>query len=145
MMTSNQRLHILTATLSIALGACGVEPFPAETSSTAQPGITMQGITMQGITMQGITMQGMAMRGYRVDGASLSGAPLAHAGVRRGELVAKRGTATLRGTELVGAHLFAEVRGGPASPATSSAVEYRITQIEPEASQYDPTQTGHTY
>jgi hypothetical protein len=141
MMRFDQRLHILTATLGLALGACGVEPFPAETSTTAQPGITMQGITMQGITMQGITMQGMSMLGYRVDGASLSGAALGHVRVQRGELVAQRGSVTLRGTSLVGAHLFAEVRDGSAN----AAVEYRITQIVPEAAQYDPTQTGHTY
>jgi hypothetical protein len=127
------RIDIYLASLSIALCACdAVEPMVA---TTAQPGMTMQGTTLQGMTMLG----------YQVAGATLSGAALGDVRVERGELVAQLGSATLRGTALVGAHLFAQVRNLEVTPPASALVEYRITQIVPELSQNDPTRTGHTF
>ena len=120
----------------VALGGCGVE----QTSSVVQPGINMQGINMQGINMQG-----MAMQGFSVDGATLSGDPLTSVRLDRGELVAAHGGATLRGTSLVGAHLFAQVRNLGVTPPATARVEYRITAIAPESAQYDPTHTGNTF
>ena len=120
----------------VALAGCGVE----QTSSVVQPGINMQGINMQGINMQG-----MAMQGFSVDGATLSGDPLTSVRLDRGELVAAHGGATLRGTSLVGAHLFAQVRNLGVTPPVTARVEYRITAIAPESAQYDPTHTGNTF
>ena len=119
--------------LSTVLFACGVEQ--TTTASVEQPGINMQGINMQG----------MAMQGFSVDGASLAGVPLTGVRIERGELVAEQGGATLRGTSLVGAHLFAQVRNIKVSPPATATLEYRITAIAPEAAQNDPTHTGNTY
>jgi hypothetical protein len=139
------RFHIYySAMLGVALGACGAVETSSSTSTTQQAGETMQGETMQGETMQGETMQGMAMQGMRLGGA-LYGDPLAHVRVERGEVVAQRGATTLRGTSLVDAHFFAEVRNIGASPPANAVVEYRVTAIVPELPRYDPTHTGHTY
>ncbi|HET7502508.1 MAG TPA: ADYC domain-containing protein [Kofleriaceae bacterium] len=129
------RSHLSCIALGIALGACGVDEPAIQTSATEQAGMTMQGMTMQGMTMQGM----------RLDGMTLSGSTLAHVRVDRGELVADRDSGTLRGAALVGAHLFADVRNVAVSPPATAVAEYRITAVEPEASQYDPTGTGHTY
>jgi hypothetical protein len=138
------RFNISCATLGMALCACGVVEDPAtEISTTAQPGMTLQGMTLQGMTLQGMTLQGMTLQGMNLDGATLSGNTLQHLRVERGEVVAERGSATLRGTALVGAHLYAQARNLTTGAATS--VEYRITAISAEDSQYDPTNTGHTY
>ena len=115
-----------------ALCACGTVETP--TAMTVQPGINMQGINMQG----------MAMHGFLVDGVTLDG-PLQNVRVERGEVVAERGATTLRGTALVGAHLFAEVRNVTANPSLTYDAEYRVTAISPEDSQYDSTHTGNTY
>jgi hypothetical protein len=133
------------AIIGSALCACGVESTGdlAETSTTEQPGITMQGITMQGITMQGITMQGMTLQGIRFAGAALSGDPLSNVRIERGEVVAERAGTTLRGTSLVGAHFFADARN--ASGNASAAAEFRVTAIAAEDPAHDPTGTGNTY
>jgi hypothetical protein len=129
-----------------ALAACDVvETATIETATVEQHGITMQGITMQGITMQGITMQGMNMEGIRFDGASLGDVALDHLHVDRGELVAQRGPDTQRGAALIGAHFLADVRNLEVTPSASAVVEYRITSVAPDAPQYDPTGTGHTF
>jgi hypothetical protein len=135
-------INLRWVAFGIALCACTVE---TPTAMTVQPGINMQGINMQGINMQGINMQGMAMHGFLVDGATLGGAALSNVHVDRGEVVANRGGETLRGTSLVGAHLYAEVRNLAASPSLTSDVEYRVTAISTEDSHYDPTNTGNTY
>jgi hypothetical protein len=85
------------------------------------------------------------MHGFLVDGATQNGAALHNVHVERGEVVADSGGTTLRGTALVGAHLYAEVRNLTANPSLTSDVEYRVTAISPEVSQYDPTSTGNTY
>jgi hypothetical protein len=134
-------LRGLWATLGLALCACEV----VTTSAVEQPGINMQGINMQGINMQGINLQGMTMQGISLDGVTLSGDALHAVHVERGELIAMRGSTTLRGAALVGAHLHAEVRNLAVTPPATAVAEYRITAIEPERSQYDPTHTGNTF
>jgi hypothetical protein len=138
----------LSTALHLAAGcAIGDAADPQEGNlGTVEPhGINMQGINMQGINMQGINMQGMAMLGFNVDGATLGGAPLGNVRVERGELVAELAGATLRGTSLLGAHVYAQVRNITLSPPAIANVEYRITAITPEAAQYDPTHSGNTY
>jgi len=141
------RFHVCCAALGITLGACGVavETPPPTTTTATQPGIEMQGIEMQGIEMQGIEMQGMTMQGFRVAGATLSGAALSNVRVERGEVVAERGSTTLRGTALKDAHFFAQVHDLSVTPPAAATVEYRITAIATEASKYDPTHTGNTF
>jgi hypothetical protein len=131
------------ATLTMALCACvTAEP---SLSIAEQAGMEMQGMEMQGMEMQGMEMQGMEMQGMQLGNATLSGVGLTNVRVERGELVAQRGATTLRGTALVGAHLLAEVRDLDASPPRFGTVEYRITAIQPEDDDHDPTHTGHTF
>jgi hypothetical protein len=85
------------------------------------------------------------MLGYRIDGATLDDAPITHVRVERGELIAQQRSVTLRGTQLIGAHLRAEVRNLAVTPPARAVVEYRITGIMPELPEYDPTQTGNTF
>jgi hypothetical protein len=99
---------------------------------------------MQGETMQGEALQGMTMRGIRLAGATLAGDPLTQVRIDGGELVAMDGSATLRGASLVGAQFIAEVTDPTSSRSSTSVVKYRITAVDPEAPQYDPTATGKT-
>jgi hypothetical protein len=139
----NTTVAVRFSILGLALSACGAVDTP--TSIAEQDGMTMQGMTMQGMTMQGMTMQGMTMQGMELGNATLSGNALQNVRVDKGEVVAERGTTTLRGTALVGAHFWADVRNLAVSPPSTAVVEYRVTAITPEDSQYDPTGTGHTY
>src|SRR5262245_4733441 len=87
--------------------ACVIEE-PLDLSTTEQYGINMQGINMQGINMQGINMQGINMQGINMQGFALGGATLqgpVNLRVERGELVAQRGSQTMRGTALAGLRL----------------------------------------
>ena len=122
------------------LAACAFEP---DTSTLEQDGMTMQGMTMQGMTMQGMTMQGMTMQGFELSGVTLQG-PLSNVHVDKGELVGQRGANVLRGTALVGAHLYAQVVSED-DPMETAEVEYRITAVTAESASYDPTHTGYTY
>jgi hypothetical protein len=65
--------------------------------------------------------------------------------VGRGEVIAERDGVTLRGTSLVGAELQAEARLPGAGAAETTLVAYRIADVAPESSAYDPTKTGSTY
>ena len=114
-----------------AMAACTIDP---TVSSTEQAGTNMQGTNMQGTNMQG-----MSMVGFQFSGASLNG-PI-DLRVERGELVGQRGANTLRGTALVGAHLYAQVHDA----TITTTAEYRITAVTAESSSYDPTRTGSTY
>jgi hypothetical protein len=115
------------------------------TSTNTQAGIQLQGIQLQGIQLQGIQLQGMTMQGFTFASATLDGRPLVNLHVDKGELVAEQKKKVVRGTDLVGAHLFAQVRNLNANPPTSATVEYQITGIEAELATYDPTQTGSTF
>jgi hypothetical protein len=88
----------------------------------------------------------MNLLGISIDGATLSGAPLQNVRVQKGEVVAQRGDGTtLRGTSLVGAHFQAQVQDQNVTPPTNAVAEYRVTAIQPEDPDYDPTDTGHTF
>ena len=132
---------VCCAILGIALSACEA----IETSTIEQPGINLQGINLQGINLQGINLQGMSMQGFRVSGATFSGDPLTNVRVRQGEVVAKHGDTTLRGSALVGAHFLADARDLDVSPPATAVIEFRITAVTPEDPRWDPTSTGHTF
>ena len=127
---------------AMTLVACGAVETPpiAATSSVEQASVKKQGMQMQGMQMQGMQMQGM-----NLGSVTLSGDTLRQVRVVRGELVAMRGSNTVRGTQLIDAHLTAQVRDISVSPAASATVEYRITDIDTEDDKYDPTDTGNTF
>jgi hypothetical protein len=139
------------AALGIALCACDAVETPTDPSSepgvstTAQNSVVTQGEQLQGVMLQGVPLQGTKMLGYRFSGATQNGAPLQHVRVERGELVAERGSTTLRGTALAGAHLLADTRNLSVDPPMTATVEYRIATVAPELPQYDPTHTGNTF
>ena len=137
------RFHMCWATLGIALCACDV--VAPSTSTTEQAGMNPQGMQLQGMNPQGMQLQGMQLQGMSFDGATLSGDALQGLRVEHGELVAQHGSNTLRGTALVGAQLHALARNLQVTPPATAVVDYRITAIVPELSQYDPTHTGDTY
>ena len=126
-MTMLHRLWLCVA--SISLAACTVDMDEPETSTVSQNGMNMQGMNMQG---------------FELGGATLSGASLSNLRVERGELVAERNGVTLRGTSLVGAHLYADYENTD-SPPLAVRLEYRITAIAAESALHDPTRTGSTY
>jgi len=128
---------------AIGAAVCGCEV--VKTSTIEQDGINLQGVNLQGVNLQGVNLQGMNLQGFRLAGATLSGSTLENVRVERGEVVAELGTATLRGTALTGAHFFAEVQDLAVSPPATVLVEFQITAITPELSQYDPTRTGNTF
>jgi hypothetical protein len=132
-------IHWVVIGLSITVGACDV----VETSTAEQAGENLQGENLQGENLQGENLQGMSMQGIRLTGATLSGVALTRVQIDRGELVAQRGSDTLRGTQLVGARFRADVRG--TAPPASAVIEYRIAAIEPELGRYDLTRSGHTF
>ena len=134
--TSTTRSLVYGAALGMALCGCEV----AKTSTIEQAGINLQGINLQGVNLQGMNLQG-----FRTAGATLSGSALDNVRVERGEVVAELGTATLRGAALTGAHFFAEAQDPTASPPATELIEFQITAIDPELSQYDPTRTGNTF
>lgn len=139
-MSESMKVYVYVL-LGAALGGCDV----VETSTTLQAGENLQGENLQGENLQGENLQGMHMQGIRLQGATLNGIALTRVQIDRGELVAQRGSDTLRGTSLRGAHFLADVRGTPGTAPSAAVVEYRIAEISPEADGYDPTGTGHTF
>src|SRR4051812_14665097 len=137
------KTYVYYVMLIAALGGCVVDEVDETTSVVEQHFVNMQGTDLQGLNLQGASLGGMTIQGFKLDGATLSGVPLSSLRVERGELVAENGSTTLRGTSLVGAHVFAQARNLGAG--TSATIEYRITAIVAEAGQYDPTHTGNTY
>jgi hypothetical protein len=135
------------ALLAMTLVACGlVEATPTElTSTTEQSSVKRQGMQMQGMQMQGMQMQGMQMQGMQLGTVTMSGEALRNVRVVRGELFAERGSSTIRGTQLIGARLQADVRNLATNPPTNAVVQYRITDIDREDDRHDPTDTGNTY
>jgi hypothetical protein len=135
------------ALLAMTVVACGVvDATPGELTSTAeQSSVKRQGMEMQGMEMQGMEMQGMEMQGMRLEGVTMSGDTLRHVRVVKGELFADRGSNTLRGTQLIGARLEAQVRNVSVNPPTSAVAQYRITDIDREDDRFDPTGTRNTY
>jgi hypothetical protein len=138
-----------------ALGASACAPDAVAISSSEQAstqlapmqqqGTELQGMQLQGMQLQGMQLQGMTMQGFQFTSAGLGGAPLINLRVEAGELVAEQDQVTLRGAELVGAHLYARVGDPEADPPVTVLVEYRITDITGEDPKYDPTSTGSTF
>jgi len=88
----------------------------------------------------------MHLIGFNVSGATLSDRPLQRVRVQRGEVVADRPSDSVRGTGLVGAHFFAQVRQRRGQPAGDrDRPSSGLTNIQSEDSRYDPTGTGHTF
>jgi ADYC domain-containing protein len=113
---------------------------------TDQQNVMMQQSTaLQGIVLQGMQTQGMTFGGFEFATATLNGAPLASFRLQNGELMGDQNGVTLRGADLVNAHLFAEFQNRNVHPPASAVVEYRITGIVPEDARYDPTHTGATF
>lgn len=143
------RLLICNSLFALLVCACVTDAdLEGEQSSStvAQAGVVAQGMTLQGMTLQGMTLQGMTLQGMRLHGATLSGTALIRMRVERGELVAERGSTTLRGAALAGVELTAvaqrSIRGGDRATAMLS---YRIAAVAPEYPRYDPTHTGNTW
>jgi hypothetical protein len=116
-----------------------------EQAATELQPVQQQGTELQGMHLQGMHLQGMTMQGFQFAGASLRGTPLVNLRVENGELVAEQDQVTLRGTALVGAHLYAQVEHDEAALQVTEIVEYRITDIAEEDPKYDPTDTGSTF
>lgn len=135
------RLYSLCVVI-LCMTGCALDE--VETATAEQAGSNMQGSNMQGTALQGLGAQGAVIQGFRFDGATLGGAPLANLRVQRGELVAEQGPVTLRGAALAGARLQAQIRRTGAT-STTDLVQYRITNVMSELSNYDPTRTGSTY
>lgn len=117
-----------------------------ETSTTEQAGSNAQGTQLQGTPLQGSQLENMAMVGFQYADATLNGAALVNLHLDKGELVAEQNQVTLRGTDLVHAHVYAQVRNINVNPPTTAVVEYRFAAVEAETSMaYDPTNTGSTF
>jgi hypothetical protein len=102
-------------------------------------------MNMQGMNMQGMNMQGMNMQGMELGTATVNGVGLQNLRVVHGEIVAMRGSTTLRGADLVGAQFRARVRNLHTSPPKNAVVKYRVAAVTAEDARYDPTHTGDTY
>src|SRR5262249_1617634 len=102
-----------------------------------------QGMQMQGMQMQGMQMQGMQMQGFSLAGATMSTDALTNLHVDKGEVVADDNGVTLHGAAMIGAQLVANAYDP--NTQTMTTAQYRITNVVPELSGYDPTHTGSTY
>jgi ADYC domain-containing protein len=136
------RFRITAVALFLSMSACtsGLDG----TATTQQAIWQLQGAQLQGVQIQGSQAHGMTLVGFQYAGATLGDAALASVRVERGELVAEQGGVTLHGTDLAGAHVYAQAHD-PGDPSSTALVEYRITGVEAEAAIYDPTGTGGTY
>jgi hypothetical protein len=122
-----------------------IETSTREQASLELQGTELQGTELQGTELQGTELQGMSMQGFQFAGATLGGVALANLRVERGEVVAEQDQVALRGTSLIGAHLYAQLGKPDAAPPVTAHVEYRIINIVEEDPTYDPTHTGSTF
>ncbi len=114
--------------------------------SPAEPDVTyMQGSEVQGTSLFGFTAPVTTTYGFLYGSATLNNAALDNVHLEDGELVAEQNQVSLHGDDLVGAHLYAQVRDTSVTPPASSVVEYRITGVEAESAGYDPTGTGNSF
>ena len=128
-----------------ALGAIYCSPDVFENTVTQGFGSNPQGRELQGTQLAGAQLDGMVMQGFRFADATRNGSALGNVRIERGEIVAEQGQTTLRGTDLIGAHFLAQVRNIRVTPTATAVLEYRVTGVEAEGSNYDPTMTGSTY
>jgi ADYC domain-containing protein len=122
-----------------------IETSAGEQASTLLQSRQQQGTQLQGTQLQGTQLQGMTMQGFQVAEATLGGVALVNLRIEGGEVVAEQDRVTLRGTSLIGAHLYAQVENLEVDPPVTALVEYRIANIIAEDPKYDPTYTGSTF
>jgi len=133
----------ITCIAALCASYCSSEV--VETAINEQADMQLQGTQLQGMQLQDMQLQGMSMQGFRLSGATLGGVALDNPHIQQGGLVAEQNQVTLQGTSLIGAHLYAQVQNPNINPPVTALVEYRITDITPEDSTYDPTHTGSTF
>jgi hypothetical protein len=136
---------VLIGLAALCATYCSSGEVELETSTTKQmTGSQAQGPELHGFDLQG-DVEDMTMRGFQFSGATLNGSALTNVRIEQGELVAEQGSATLHADDLEGARLIAQVKDMSANPPEIHTVEYRITAVEEEDDDYDPTDTGETY
>ena len=146
--TNTMTRFCVTCVAALCASACTSELMELSTDKQADPRLQseqQESTQLQGTQLQGTQLQGMSMQGFQLANASLGGLALTNLHVQAGELVAEQGGVTLRGSSLVGAHLYAQVANLEAIPPVTAFVEYRITEIMEEDASYDPTHTGSTF
>jgi hypothetical protein len=111
-----------------------------ETSTGEQAAAQQNGSNQNGSNQNGSNQNGISLLGFLVDGAMKGGSALTNVRVEKGELVAEQGSTTLRGSQLEGTTLQAQLRSGGQIVTAS----YRIVGVQPEVG-YDPTGTGSTF
>jgi hypothetical protein len=135
---------VLVVLAALCATYCSSAEVEFETSTTTQFGSNVQGPELHGFLLHG-GAAGKKMRGFQFSGATLNGSALSNVRIEQGELVAEQGSVTLHDDDLEGARLIAQVKNTSAVPPTITTVEYRITDVQDEDEDYDPTGTGETY
>ena len=145
MIITNRCLYSwLGAWLSLCLCACTVDEAEVVGAGVNVGTAEQAGMNMQGMNMQGMNMQGMRMHGFVANSATLASGEAVQLYIDRGEVVALRGSSEVRGTQLVGMQLLAQVQR-TSNPTVTAEARYRVTGIQAELAAYDPTRTGATY
>ena len=112
----------------------------------AEPDVTyLQGSDVQGRSLFGFPGAVTTTYGFLFGSATRNDAALGNVHIEDGELVAEQNQAELRGSDMIGTHLYAQVRDTSVTPPTTSTVEYKITGVEAESANYDPTGTGNSF
>lgn len=116
------------------------DPVPGE------PDVTfLQGSDVQGRSLFGFPGAITTTYGFLFGSATQNDAALSNVHIEDGELVAEQNQVSLQGSDLVGTHLYAQVRDTSVTPPATATVEYRITGVEAESANYDPTGAGNSY
>jgi hypothetical protein len=113
---------------------------PAESEVTFLVGSDVQGRSLFGFPGAETTTYG-----FLFGSATRNNAALSNVHIEDGELVAEQNQAELRGSNMAGTHLYAQVRVTSVTPPVTSTVEYKITGVEEESVDYDPTGTGNSF
>jgi hypothetical protein len=138
------RRAVIIGLAALCASYCASETVEIDTSTTTQFGSNLQGPELHGFVLHGEAEE-MTMYGFQLSGATLNGSALSNVRIEQGELVAEQSSVTLDDEDLEGARLVAQLKDRSTNPATIKLVEYRITSIEAEDTDYDPTGTGETY
>jgi hypothetical protein len=110
------------------------------------PDVTyMQGSEVQGRSLFGFPGAVTTTYDFLFGSATRNDAALSNVHIEDGELVAEQNQASLHGSDLVGTHLYAEVRDTSVTPPATTMVEYQITGVQAESASYDPTGTGNSF
>src|ERR1044071_2161928 len=118
---------------------------PSE-SPPAEPDVTfLEGSDVQGRSLFGFPGAVTTTYGFLFGSATRNNTALSNVHIEDGELVAEQNQAELRGSDLIGTHLYAQVKDTSVTPPTTATVEYRITGVEAESANYDPTGTGNSF